>query len=623
MISKLVYNETVLGYRIKGFYGEFDFSIESRGLYNRNLVTTGKDIELIVSDNAFVTKEEISGKNLKVKDISDVLFEYELFLKIEGVRLTKDIDTGYDIKTGVFIESMLDYCNSMKPRWYIDELFDCFVSGEKQVTEIVGVRRTGKTISMWHLISKLRESGVSENDIAFITVGKRNFLTCFDISSIIMNLYSFGVKYIFIDEITFIKGDLEDLVQFGGVSKYPRILITGTDSANFIIFNGDEFFDRAQVISSSYISYKEFKYLYENVNFTDYMRTGGILYSNSVYKESHSWSYDIIKDRGKQYFSTSIYGNMLNTFDRYDSIGRYFTLSGFISEYSKYSLEGFVSNLAQYFVIETALKRLGTGFYLSDIGKLKNVLKGLSDETNLLIKNIAEEFSKYIKGNELWYRKLSSKSDKELVNTLIKELINFLYDIGCLYKINRIVCIWPFNLRIALTDNIVSEMQETNMISDDIADKLIELSEGDIIEEMIRLNLFLGGAGSCDKFRNNETGLEVDIITDNDLIEVKRSDKMVVTQVRWLVSGVVEEEFGDRRLIVLYNGKDVGPLEISEYDVINELIKDEKNVRRIEKLKDQVKYASKKKKKVYWRNYDNYLIENTYKNGKPSFIKYS
>ena len=145
-----------------------------------------------------------------------------------------------------------------------------------------------------------------------------------------------------------------------------------------------------------------------------------------------------------------------------------------------------------------------------------------------------------------------------------------------------------------------------------------------MLEEMIRINLVRGGV-PCKKYRNNGSGCEIDIVTDDALIEVKRSDKVVDSQAKWLVSKEIQA-------VRDYRGKERIVLTNSDNDVSKSICERDLAIDKIKSLQESGKHvsdvrlrkaneASQESIEVHWKNISRYLIENTYKTGITSFKK--
>ena len=639
MISALMYEDRIMGYRISGIYGKYDFYADSRWLVVDEDISVDNIIHL-QRDSKNRLRSDDEGSEIPVKDISNNLERYELQLKMEGISIDRRVSKRFDVFYGKSLLNRIDTVDKLNRRWYVDELYDCYMNGEKQVTELLGVRRTGKTVSMLHIVSKMLENNIPLEEIIFMEIHKESFLTGNNLLHMINSLNKWGVKYIFIDEITFLKDALDDLAVFDESWTFPRIMLTGTDSGMFLIFNSVKFFDRAQIIRSTYISYKEFNFLYPTASFLDYMREGGLLYSDTRYRNSHEWVYknENLISKGREYLSSSLCDNMLNTFDKCGYISKYDVLSDVVLKYGTGSVKKILLNLAQYLTLRDMYENMMKDFIFVDLHRALDLDRRMKRSMIDLENAIEAEFNDKLRIKEIWYRNIEDdRYRRKLIDDVVSNFRDFLTDIDCLITIDNGVrgmeYLWPFSVRYVLVHDVINLLKiknekgenDTGGRAKDLKDKIIGVAEGEIIEEMIRINLAKGGIESS-KYRNSGTGCEVDIVTDEALIEVKRSDKAVDAQARWLVSQEIQNDrrYTGKKRIILTNTEEETIRIISEYaillDKVNMLRESNKAITR--ELQKSLEEASHERIEVQWRNISRYLIENTYREGIPSFRKY-
>ena len=76
---------------------------------------------------------------------------------------------------------------------------------------LFGMRRTGKTVLLYQSMQMLLDEGVQANEVAYFTL-RRDKIDTEELLAYIQTLiYDLGVKYIFIDEVTFLVDDMSGL----------------------------------------------------------------------------------------------------------------------------------------------------------------------------------------------------------------------------------------------------------------------------------------------------------------------------------------------------------------------------------------------------------------------------
>ena len=123
-------------------------------------------------------------------------------------------------------------------------------------------------------------------------------------------------------------------------------------------------------------------------------------------------------------------------------------------------------------------------------------------------------------------------------------------------------------------------------------------------------------SGSTSKYRFKNKA-EIDILYENDMIEVKKLDRALPYQSRWLVNSKVNKDLPDRRRVLLTNDKNERVMFISEYDALVDLLNhrvETGNNDNMDIIRD-MENASREKLEVYCLNMTKYLVETTSKEG--------
>lgn len=272
-----------------------------------------KDLDgCIKTINSEAVKELIRNKN---NTVSNATIQSDGRLRVTNKHIkTRKYINGVTIYTG---DELLEFVRTNnlynRQRDIVKEITD-YVSytsnyNRNKMLIISGLRRTGKTVSMIQAIANMIRNGISPNSIVFIDINKVT-ANCSVICSILDKL---SQKYIFIDEATFIGDFISNGARLYSYSRIDkRIIMSGTDSLVFPISLHTTLLDRAYMLRSTHISYKEYTRLFgENVN---YYQNGGTL--------THDMEYGL-----RTYVDERLVNNIVNTIKRNESFD--FELNGY------------------------------------------------------------------------------------------------------------------------------------------------------------------------------------------------------------------------------------------------------------------------------------------------------
>lgn len=124
---------------------------------------------------------------------------------------------------------------------------------------ITGVRRCGKSCLMHTIAEELVEQGISEKNIAFIDLKKRNYTKIHkpeELEKLIdSSFHSEGTKYLFIDEVQNVKG-FENVIEEFRLEEDYSIFITGSNS---YLLSGE----LSTVLTGRYLSFEMFTLTFE------------------------------------------------------------------------------------------------------------------------------------------------------------------------------------------------------------------------------------------------------------------------------------------------------------------------------------------------------------------------
>ena len=144
-----------------------------------------------------------------------------------------------------------------------------------KVCILYGLRRTGKTTLLFQVLNDLTEAERSK--AVYVKARVTDHLA--DLSADLKQLRALGFKYALLDEVTLMEdfidcaSILSDIYAMQGM----KIILSGTDSLGFWMAAGNELYDRAYMIHTTYIPFREYSRLLGIDDIDEYIRYGGTL----------------------------------------------------------------------------------------------------------------------------------------------------------------------------------------------------------------------------------------------------------------------------------------------------------------------------------------------------------
>ena len=187
-------------------------------------------------------------------------------------------------------------------------------SASHKILGIFGLRRTGKSVLLRSKALDLLKQG---KNLVFFDFELDSTPVFSDLICDLKLCKKYGVEYVFIDELTFLKkeivaelsGDRVDVPEFPSrgmeifahtIQAGIKCIVSGTDSYCLSLAYADSLFERMQFIRTTCIPYAEYIRLMGNVSVLEFIRTGGILPKGDAY----NWS---------KYAETAIIDNIIRS----------------------------------------------------------------------------------------------------------------------------------------------------------------------------------------------------------------------------------------------------------------------------------------------------------------------
>lgn len=501
-------------------------------------------------DNRIMTKEDSLDK-IEVISNNEYKFQSNVFI---GEKLEREVEISRNFKDRYFVKDIIEYLNS-------DSL---------KVLGIYGLRRTGKTTAMFKAIEKLLDEG--KNNVAYIVCNSR--LRMKNLIEDIESLVNRGYKYIFVDEITYIRDFITDcsvLANYYTMSGI-RLVITGTNSFGLLLASNEELFDRITNLDVTYIPYKEYKYLFgEKTTIKDYMNSGGLLTDNMFYNPNTFTNY----------YNTAIYENLAYSIIYYELGGERIHL-GIPRRNLQSALIKILDIDSKNFTVKSLLKR----FKSRDLSSALQLLDKKYDiSSRINSKEISEELRYYLSVRN-WDTEYDMKYDMSKIGLdtvekylqAIRVIYPFAgYNIYVIPGLRTCKCVELINVLINRDfDGLSKEIKDKlrNTIIDDVEGLTLEdiilyntIYLVDKINNKNRKGFSYSNKYEVSKERFPELGnKEVDMIVydyeDNSCIEyeIKHSSVVDKNQYKWLidkdVQGKIISKYGEvKKRVVLYLGE--------------------------------------------------------------------
>lgn len=517
-----------------------------------------------------------------------------------------------------------------KKRFCYRQLMGFLLTKGKDICALYGIRRTGKTVLMLQAMKDLLETyHIAADKIAYITIGEKNDLNDELLVAQIDALTEQGVRYVFIDEISFIQMELEEtclnLLADRLAKSGIKIVIAGTFSYTIRLLAKESLFDRMQQIDTSYFSFKEAHDVFGQ-DIDTFLKYGGVI--NFEENENVTPS---------EYMETAIVQNIVKSVFKSD---RKYDLLMTIPDSVKQGktdkeLQNIVAGLIRI-TIDNYMKTLVVGklanksaYRYSDVGKLANVIRYRSET-----ENEADESLEIINLNTKQYYNLLADylgNSKEIPEDTLRCIVNILEEMKIKQDIffdrGSVSVFIPNYLRYGLCEQIMKAirekvLEETNGRYDSALAGEILL--GSILEAVCYLDLKAANNLDFDMYRTGDGTCEVDLIIRNkkagwmDLYEIKHSSRIFYEQVKHLVNREfvreVEAYFGCKvqNYYVLYNGKNekqnVDPAEVFELLEQKSMNSGKmSNAQRWERLKETARVQNWETIEVHYRNVEEFL----------------
>lgn len=265
---------------------------------------------------------------------------------------------------------------------------DCYVQLENylhstevdRVCVVYGLRRTGKTTMLRQAIADM----TSEQLVKAAYIKARRTDTMAMMNSDLKKLFDAGYQYIFIDEVTLMSDFIDSAALFSDVFAVMglKIVLSGTDSLGFWMAKDQELYDRARLIHTTFIPYREYSRLLKIDSIDEYIRYGGTLRAGEINFDDEDINAEDASFRDdestRRYIDTAICKNIQHSLACYEGGSHFRHLYAL---YEAGELTGAINRIIEDINHRFVLSVLTRAFVSHDLGLAASNLRKERDES--------------------------------------------------------------------------------------------------------------------------------------------------------------------------------------------------------------------------------------------------
>lgn len=463
---------------------------------------------------------------------NDIIIKEEVSEEVKNRRI--DLLKRFLLKDELKKEALKFTANKKERKSIVDEIDKYNKNSPKKMLCLYGLRRTGKTVAMFHSILHL----LNENKkVAYIDLLKSDNID--DLYFVMDELSKKGIEYFYLDEITYVN----KFLQRGSIlqSIFRRgnhVILAGTDSYILNLSKDDILYDRLEILPTIELDYKEYNDLLGG-NIIDYIKFGGTFAPDEFYTQQ----------KVNKYIETSITDNLVNTLNKLDNTDGYASLMALIRNPDEENpenknkiytvMEKVIGNENE----ELTLNVLKGLLHIGDLGRTLNtsIFRNDSAYDNINRQNIYNKLREKLKANSLILQ-------EDIGPLAHKQILAFLEKIEVIKKYKKYLNEVPvdtylFNLpglRYNQVCKLVESVLEDSSVRDLVEDKQtnlknqIEMNTQGLLLEHYVLNRCLNVAENSDIVvtQVNSHNKEWDMVIykklqdQMDIYEIKRNENI-------------------------------------------------------------------------------------------------
>lgn len=468
------------------------------------------------------------------------------------------------------------------------------------VCVIYGLRRTGKTTMLRQAVLCMEPQQVAGS--AYIKATTAN--TMAQLNRDLRKLFASGYRTAFVDEVTLMADfiDSSSLLSDVFAAQGMKVVLSGTDSLGFWLAERDELYDRALVVHTTYIPFREHRRVLDTGGIDDYIRFGGTMRAGQAEFEGSSAEAERASffddESTRRYIDTAICRNIQHSLEHFKDGSRFRHLEEL---YSKGELTGAINRIIEDMNHRFLAQVLTRDFRSHDLGISAHNLRSDRDpslRTSLLDEVDADAVTAKLTG----YLEIRDAQDREagITQAHAYEIREYLLALDLIAECSaettvpgadplpETVLAQPgmrYCQARALVEALIHDPAFNQAPEREralVSRRILEEVSGRMLEEIVLLDTMRAARGGERVFRLRFAAGEFDMVVYDaesdtcECYEVKHSDAMVADQARHLRNpenlAATERRFGRiARRCVLYRGPD-GELDGIEYRNVEDFL---------------------------------------------------
>lgn len=492
-----------------------------------------------------------------------------------------------NITVGRELLAMSQGVDGWEKRDCFSQLEDYLYSGERtRICLVYGLRRTGKTTMLRQAVADMIQEDQSR--AAYIKVRRSDTMAMMNRD--LKKLFDAGYKYVFLDEVTLMDDFIDSAALFSDVfaAMGMKVVLSGTDSLGFWLAMDQELYDRAKLIHTTFIPYREYSRLLGIDSIDEYIRYGGTLRAGEINFEDHELNAEDASFRDdettRRYIDTAICRNIQHSLACYEDGSHFRHL---YTLYEAGELTSAINRIIEDMNHRFLLKVLTQDFVSHDLRlSASNLRKERDSEKRTdILDNID---TKAVTGRLMDILDIRNKEEQSIGMTKvhITEIREYLAALDLIVNCpieTAVTGIEPMEhilftqpgMRYCQAQALVySLMKDETFFSLSeyekkmVTERILEEVRGRMMEDIVLLETMKAAERNCRVFKLQFAAGEFDMVVYDteknccDIYEIKHSDKTVREQYRHLVDEEkclqAERRFGEiRGRYVLYRGEDV------------------------------------------------------------------
>ncbi len=456
-----------------------------------------------------------------------------------------------DVKLGAALTNFAANVLQWKKRDGFARLRDyIYGPGNDRVFILYGLRRTGKTTLIRQLFGEMSSADLIKS--AFIQVNSRNSLA--DLNSDLKILEARGFKYVFVDEVTMLADFIEGAALFADVfaSCGMKIVLSGTDSLGFVFSEDEQLYDRAEMLHTTFIPYREFERVLGLNGIDEYIQYGGTMSMGGREYNKDRFTFANVKS-ANEYVDSAIAKNIQHSLKCYQYEGHFRSLK---SLYEAGELTNAINRIVEDINHRFTLDVLARDFHSGDLGiSARNLRKDRFRPTDILDRiDVVKVTARLMKNLDVKNRREMSVAVTQDHVREIREYLDLLdltvdidvENFGDFNRRERMTTISQPGLRYAQAKALIDSLLQDDVFRScslmerkAIADRILEEIRGRMMEEIVLLETKMARP-DCHVFKLQFAVGEFDMVVANsesatcEIYEIKHSEIVAKEQYRHL-----------------------------------------------------------------------------------------